>query len=98
MKPAKVSEVKAELSRYLARVKRGEEVVITERGRPVAKLVPIPPDEDPEMGRMRDLERRGVVSVHGSGRIPAVFWDRPRAQDPGGSLRQALLDERREGR
>jgi prevent-host-death family protein len=98
MKPAKVSEVKAELSRYLARVKRGEEVVITERGRPIAKLVPIPPDEDPEMERMRDLERRGVVSVHGAGRVPAAFWDRPRIADPGGALLEALLDERREGR
>ena len=40
MKAAKVSELKAGLSKYLARVKRGEQVVITERGRPIAKLVP----------------------------------------------------------
>ena len=98
MKPAKVSEVKAELSRFLARVKRGEEVVITERGRPIAKLVPIPPDEGPEMGRMRDLERRGVVTIHGSGRVPAAFWDLPRLADPVGSVREALIEERREGR
>jgi len=98
MKPAKVSEVKAELSKYLARVKRGEEVVITERGRPIAKLVPIPHDDDPEMARMRDLERRGIVDVHGTGRLPAAFWDRPRLKDPKGLVRQALLEEREEGR
>ncbi len=31
-KVAKVSELKASLSKYLARVKAGEEVVVTERG------------------------------------------------------------------
>lgn len=98
MKPVKVSEVKAELSKYLARVKRGEEVVITERGRPVAKLVPIPPDQDPEMARMRDLERRGVLTIHGTGRVSAAFWELPRLEDPEGSVRRALLEEREEGR
>jgi prevent-host-death family protein len=98
MKPAKVSEVKAGLSAYLARVKRGEEVVITERGRPIAKLVPIPADEDPEMARMRDLERRGVVSIQGTGLVPPAFWDLPRLADPEGSVRMALLEEREEGR
>ncbi|MBI2467866.1 MAG: type II toxin-antitoxin system prevent-host-death family antitoxin, partial [Candidatus Rokubacteria bacterium] len=34
-----MAELKAHLSRYLDQVKSGQEVVITERGRPVAKLV-----------------------------------------------------------
>ena len=33
---AKVSELRASMSKYLARVKEGEEVVITQRGKPVA--------------------------------------------------------------
>ena len=98
MKAAKVSEVKAGLSKYLARVKRGEEVVITDRGRPIAKLVPIPPDADPEMARMRDLERRGIVTIHGTGRIPPEFWDLPMPDDPGDGVLKALLEEREEGR
>jgi prevent-host-death family protein len=36
---AGVKEVKNNLSRYLDRVKSGEEVLITERGRPVARIV-----------------------------------------------------------
>lgn len=36
-------EAKTHLSRLLARVSMGEEVVITNRGEPVARLVPIPP-------------------------------------------------------
>jgi len=93
MKPAKVSELKAGLSKYLARVKRGEEVVVTERGRAIAKLVPIPPDEDPEMERMRDLERRGIVRI-GFGGWPAGFWDWERPKVPEGWLEDWLEWER----
>jgi len=93
MKPAKVSELKAGLSKYLARVKRGEEVVVTERGRAIAKLVPIPPDEDPEMERMRDLERRGIVRI-GLGGWPAGFWDWERPKLPEGWLQDWLEWER----
>jgi len=41
MKTAAVSELKALLSKYLSKVKAGEEVVVTDRGRPIAKIVPI---------------------------------------------------------
>lgn len=35
-----VRELKARLSEYLRRVQQGEEVVITQRGRPVGRIVP----------------------------------------------------------
>lgn len=94
---AKVSELKAGLSAYLRRVKAGEEVVVTERGTPVAKLVPIPKDEDPDMERMRRLARQGLVTL-GTGRIPDDFWDLPRPKDPEGLVLKALLEERETGR
>ncbi len=97
MKTAKVSELKASLSKYVAHAKSGEEVMITERGKPVAKLVPIPQDEDPEMERMRDLERRGLITL-GTGKIPDEFWDMPMAEDPEGLVLKALLEEREHGR
>jgi antitoxin (DNA-binding transcriptional repressor) of toxin-antitoxin stability system len=34
-----VKEIKNSLSRYLARVKEGEDVIITERGKPVARII-----------------------------------------------------------
>ena len=37
-----VSELRAQLSDWLARVRAGEEIVITERGVPVARLVGLP--------------------------------------------------------
>ena len=36
---AGIKEVKNNLSRFLARVKAGEEIMITERGKPVARIV-----------------------------------------------------------
>jgi len=40
MKSAKVSELKARLSAYLAAVREGEEVVVFDRKTPIARLVP----------------------------------------------------------
>lgn len=34
-----IKEIKNNLSRYLARVKAGEEIMITERGRPIARII-----------------------------------------------------------
>lgn len=97
MKSAAVSEIKASLSRYLRRVKGGEEVVITERGKPIAKIVPIPVREEQEEQRLRRMETEGLVRL-GSGKLPRRFWARPRPKDPEASVRRALLEERREGR
>jgi prevent-host-death family protein len=94
---AKVSELKAQLSRYLDRVKAGQEVVITDRGTPVAKLVPIPAAEGDDERRLEELERRGLIR-RGTGQWPADFWDWPRPEDPDGLVLKALLEERESGR
>lgn len=44
MVTAKVAELKKRLSKYLALVKSGEEIVIRDRNLPVAKLVPFSSD------------------------------------------------------
>ena len=36
-----VRALKASLSRYLGRVRAGETILVTDRGRPVARLVPV---------------------------------------------------------
>lgn len=41
MKTVGVAELKAKLSEHLRRVKRGEHVVIEERGAPIAEIQPI---------------------------------------------------------
>ncbi len=39
---ASVRDLKSRLSRYLRQVQRGEIVVVTLRGKPIARLVPLP--------------------------------------------------------
>jgi prevent-host-death family protein len=56
-------EAKNKLSELLAKAERGEETVITRRGRPVAKLVPLTSGHDVEaargtMGRLRTLAQQ----------------------------------------
>jgi prevent-host-death family protein len=45
-----VRDLKARLSEYLGRVAAGEDVVVTDRGRPVARLVPFVADSAVERG------------------------------------------------
>jgi len=50
-------DAKNKLSALLDKVERGEEIVITRRGRPVAKLVPMTTQSDRER-RSREAARR----------------------------------------
>lgn len=52
-----VRELKNHLSRYLGRVRDGEEIVVTDHGRPVARLVAVDASSD----RLNDLVRAGLV-------------------------------------
>lgn len=52
-----IRELKNKLSAYLARVKEGEEVIVTERGKPVARLVPI----DRSTDRLAELVAAGLA-------------------------------------
>ncbi len=94
-KTAAVAELKAQLSRYLSRVKAGEEILVTERGAPVARLVPVG-SRGPDRERLRDLERQGLMRL-GSGRLPKDFWKLPRGRDPQASVRTAVREEREAG-
>jgi prevent-host-death family protein len=97
MKSAQVSQLKATLSQYLARVKAGEELIVMERGRPIAKLVPMPRHKDTEAAQLADLVRAGLIRS-GSGKLPAGFWKLPRPKDRKRRALHALLAERAEGR
>ncbi|MEO8602146.1 MAG: type II toxin-antitoxin system prevent-host-death family antitoxin [bacterium] len=92
---AAIAELKAQLSRFLSRVKSGEEILVTERGKPIARIVPIRPG-DTDIEHWRDLERQGLMRL-GTGRLPKGFWDLPQPEDPGASVRAAVLEEREEG-
>lgn len=96
MKSAGVADLKAHLSRYLASVKEGEEVTVTERGRPVARLVPV----DRAAGRdarLRELARLGLVRLPRRKVTAEEILSRPLPEDPEGRSLQVVLEEREEG-
>ena len=101
MESVGVADLKARLSEYLMRVKTGEEVLVTDRGRPVARLIPVSArtelDDEAEAARLRAMEREGLVRL-GSGSLPEGFFEKERPADPGGLLRKAVLEEREESR
>lgn len=52
-----VRELKAHLSQYLDRARAGEEITVTEHGRPVARLTAVAPEVD----HMAELVAAGIV-------------------------------------
>ncbi len=61
MKRASVSEAKNGLSGLLGEVRRGEAVLITHRGRPIARIEPCHVDGPGEEHAVAELLRRGVA-------------------------------------
>jgi prevent-host-death family protein len=59
-----VRELKNQLSSYLDRVKAGEEITVTERGRPIARLTAIAADVD----RRAALIEAGIIRPASVGR------------------------------
>ena len=49
MRPVKIAELKDNLSRYLRAAEKGASVVVTDRDRPVAQIVPILSEEGVEI-------------------------------------------------
>jgi prevent-host-death family protein len=96
MKTASVAEIKARLSELLAAARAGDEVVITDRGRPVARLTGLGAEADD--ARMAELLRAGMVRAPRRARRA----DRPLPVALGKALDtrmlEALLRERDEGR
>lgn len=94
---AGVAELKAGLSRYLERVKAGQEVLVTDRGQPVAKIVPIGTAGRRGSRRAR-LVREGML-LPGRGRVRSSLLRPPAGSAAKGrAVLDALVEERREGR
>ena len=96
MTTVSISELKARLSAFIDIVREGDEVLVTDRGRPIARLIPIRNAEQEE-GRREMLLRSG--RLRGPTTILADdFLARARPTDARGHSLSALLDERADGR
>lgn len=90
-----VGRLKARLSEYLRRAKAGEDVVVTDRGRPVARLVGLEGGIAME-GRVAELVGAGLARRPGE-RLDPGFLDLPRPSDPESRSMEAVLEERAGG-
>ena len=98
MKSAKIADLKNNLSRYLEHVKAGGSVMVLERDRPVAQIVPLSGSRGRRAGvdaRLARLERRGIIR-RGTGGLPDWLGQRrpPRLR---GSVLKDILAERGRG-
>jgi prevent-host-death family protein len=72
-----IAELKALLSETLARVKAGEEVLVTEHSRPIARLVPL--SAESPAAATQELVRSGLVRAPEKP-LDESFWKLPRAR------------------
>ena len=82
-----VKELKNQLSRYLADVKDGKEVVVTERGRPIARLVPL----EKKISRLEEMIDAGLVTP---ARAPRRRKLPPPVKPDGGTVSEFVIKDR----
>ncbi len=75
MRSANIAELRNRLTQYLREVRAGEEIIVRDRQRPIAKIVPLTVDDETDdaalvaAGFMRKAQRP----------LPAAFWRMRRA-------------------
>lgn len=85
MRTVNIAELKNRLSRYLDEVRRGEEILIRDRRKPIAKLVPLSSTEDLNAEEV-ELAAAGLLRLPDH-KLPDGFWSMP---GPGVSLEVAV--------
>jgi prevent-host-death family protein len=83
-----IRELKAQLSHYVQQVKAGATVVITERGEPVGRMVPVKPSAE---ARVQELIQAGLVAWSGRRLAPIAPVTRVRGRQTVAGL---LLEDR----
>lgn len=83
-----IRELKEGLSRYLRLVKTGTVIIITERGRPIGRLLPYDVGSDQ---RMVDFVRSGLASWNGQ---PLGAWQPEVALEGKKTVAEILIEDR----
>ncbi len=95
MTTVSISEAKNRLSALLDEVREGASVTITDRGRPVARLEPVPASAGEQ--QLETLVRRGLV-LRPRGEAGELRRFRPVRTRQVAALVDAVVAEQREGR
>jgi prevent-host-death family protein len=97
MRTAKISELKAKLSAHIQYVKNGEEVLIFDRNKPVARLVPAGPVEDYDERTLR-LIAKGILTPAKMPRVAGQEWPEPKGPMISREVMEQVWREERDGR
>lgn len=95
-----ISSLKDQLSAVLQRVRKGEEIVVMDRDRPVARLSPIThaATVGDDAAQLRELQRQGIVLAARTARPTRRWIESHLVRNVQGSAVEALLQERDDGR
>ncbi len=96
MRSVNVATLRNQLSKYLTYAKAGEEIIIRDRNRPVAKLVPFSAEELDEQ-KLR-LVAEGRLKLPTAKLDVKKFLKMPAPKVSGCKATEALLADREEGR
>jgi len=89
---AGIKDVKNNLSRLLVQVKAGEEILITERGRPVARIVKENYGDKSIRAALGPLVQRGLIVLPSR----SILKDRNQAVEaPGKPVSEMVIEDRR---
>jgi prevent-host-death family protein len=94
MKTANIAELKNHLSVYLNEVKRGGQVLVSERNVPFAKIVPLNQTDDYEAEEMELIAKGIMRPAQTSERLPDSFWEEDLPYVPGNRAIEVLMEER----
>lgn len=75
MRSTNIADLRNRLTQYLKEVRAGEEIIVRDRQRPIAKIVPFSVGEEEEDDA--DLVAAGVIRK-GTGKLPRSFWGKRR--------------------
>lgn len=75
MRTVNIAELKARLSAYIQFVRRGEEVLVCDRNKPVARIVPV--ELDDQLAQEKRLIAKGVLTPPRKKRGPRGTLPKP---------------------
>ena len=93
VKRVNIGEIKTHFSAYLKGVKNGEKVLVTERNKPVAKLVPLDEDDVYESEEEQLIAEGILRPPRSTDPLPDDFFD-DLPFVPGNRAIEVLLEER----
>jgi prevent-host-death family protein len=77
MRAVNIGELKDNLSRYLREVRLGAEVLVKDRNKPIARIVPLGALED-DQAELMELVATGIAKLpQTSDPLPKSFWTSP---------------------